>query len=372
MVTLKAFLFKTDSNASRLGVSSEKCSMSALKNDPEWDIRAMAEELDLPVVPDDDDDDDLGDAPPPPQIPAQRHRESDHNRWFVPPEDSYHYRLDAIPWAKNGYAGLYAQYFPWVHVPDQLLRMAALRASGNSLAIYEADGDRNMVSVNWTAAMIRDGIGVIMPLPIVPYDPNAMVRHSAIIQMAEENGRMMSTLTGPRDPKSQKIEYAEYCKQLKEYRAAFMMRALQVLTPTAHINVSTQIILTYMAREVRRVSTYLPHYDWNPDDFIPEMWEMDSFAQFMIREALDIGYARHVVGPARAWQTTHYGVQDCHSTTNVDMHYSVIFHGPPEAGKSFVVKDATVKSCIPDSVTTMLESSNRAFNTHDDVSGKHF
>lgn len=308
------------------GVSPDKCSMATLKADPQWDLREIEALM--------GNGDEGG------------HRVADHNRWFLPPQDSYHYLMGTVPWAKRGAAGLFQQYFPWVKVPDQLLRLAAIRGASSTLAIYDGGDNRNILSNDWTRAMIRDGVGVITPLPVIPYDACANVRHSAIVQMASENGRLAETIKGPRDPLAQLPEYRVYCDELKEFREACMMRALQVMTPTAHINEPFKVILTWMGREVRRVGTFLPHYDMDPSNSVPEMLELDSFANFMIREALDVKHFRHIVSPIRHWQMSHYGAQDCHSTTKVDMHYSAIYHGPSQSSKSYTLKDSTVRKNV--------------------------
>ena len=99
------------------------------------------------------------------------------------------------------------------------------------------------------------------------------------------------------------------------------------------------------------------------------MFDITSFGQYMLKNAIDIKVNRHIVCEAKHWQMTHFGAMDCHSMIGVDMHYSAIYHGISQTGKSFMVKDATVKVMIPDTVSTVLESSRRAHNTHDDYVG---
>lgn len=48
------------------------------------------------------------------------------------------------------------------------------------------------------------------------------------------------------------------------------------------------------------------------------------------------------------------------------VHYSSIYRGISQAGKSFVTMSATIETSVPGTVLHMLESSNRSFNTHDD------
>jgi hypothetical protein len=141
------------------------------------------------------------------------------------------------------------------------------------------------------------------------------------------------------------------------------------MTTTGHIYPSLKTILGWVSQNVKRAGTYLHHLTWNPRLVAPEMQDMTSFAQYMLKQAIDVKVNRHIVCEARHWQMTHYGAQDCHSMIGVDMHYNAIYHGLSQTGKSFMVKDATVKVMIPETVSTILESSRRAYNTHDDYVG---
>lgn len=124
----------------------------------------------------------------------------------------------------------------------------------------------------------------------------------------------------------------------------------------------------------------------DPEDTHPEVLEMDAFAHYMIREATYIRNQLFVVGPSRQWQMAHYGSKDAYSMTNLKVkekgeaclsspfsspfrgkvHYAQIARGMSQAGKSWVSMCATIDTSVPGTVQTMLESSNRAFNTHDD------
>lgn len=90
----------------------------------------------------------------------------------------------------------------------------------------------------------------------------------------------------------------------------------------------------------------------------------------MLREALDVRWHRHIVSQIRHWQIVHHGAMDCYRTgDDVDIHISGIFHGMSQTGKSFLVKDATVKTCIPNTVVTQLQSSDKSTFVHHDITG---
>lgn len=323
------------------GVPAERCSIGFFRGDPNWEFNEAERLAGGQVNPD----------------------------WYFPPRDSWWMLQEGWVWARRGYAGLSSQYFPWTKIPEPLLKLTALRTESNALTAYEGNSANNVLACNYTEAMIAQGIGILTPLPIVPYDPHAMNRHNAIFQVASENSRVMQQIKGPRDPENQREAYAAYCREMEEHRNACMMRMQHVLVPTSHIPPSMKHVLTWMSQNVRKVSTHLPMITMDPYNATPETLEMDPFAHFMLREALDIRYARHVAVEVRHWQMTHWGAMDCYSSANLPLHYSVIYHGPSQTGKSFMVKDATINTCIENTVSSLLESSNRSFNTHDDYMG---
>lgn len=94
--------------------------------------------------------------------------------------------------------------------------------------------------------------------------------------------------------------------------------------------------------------------------------EMDAFAHYMIRESNYLRNYLFVVGPSRQWQMAHYGSKDAYSMTGLKVHYASISRGMSQSGKSWVSMCATIDTSVPGTVQHMLESSNRAFNTHDD------
>jgi hypothetical protein len=267
-----------------------------------------------------------------------------NSKWYFPPERSYHYLQEGWCWYRRGWAGLYQQYFPWVEVPAELAKLMSVRTETTALTAFEGNTENNNgLSPEWTASMIAVGVGVIDVLPQVPYDRNAISKHNSIAHVASENSKLMETLKGPKNPKATPEAYLKYCREVDSHRKACLMRMQQVLVPSDHIYPSMNKILIFMAQSVKRASTFLPHLTWNPHVANPETYEMTSFAQHMLRQAIDIKYQRHIVCEARHWQMTHYGAQDCHAMTNVDMHYSAIYHGLSQSGKSFMVKDATVQ-----------------------------
>lgn len=76
-----------------------------------------------------------------------------------------------------------------------------------------------------------------------------------------------------------------------------------------------------------------------------------------------------LAGKADRWILVHHAAHDCHSTVNVKMHPSAIVHGPAEGGKSHLFDSALNKTAIPDTVTSILESSDKAWYVHDDTVG---
>ncbi len=287
-------------------------------------------------------------------------------RWYFPPQDTYHYLQEIWTWHRNGKAGLGNQYWPWINVPDSMLRLTAVRNESNALTLYEGATETNVLSRDYTELCLIPGRGVVVPLPDMPYDPHAMQRQSAIFQVATENRQVLANIVAPRDPESMPNEYRAFCDAMHEMRGACLMRMQQILVPTAHVAPSFKLLLTFMAQKVRKVGTFLPHYTMDPSVACPVVRPMDCFCQYMIREALYVRYFRFIVAEIRHWQITHHGSMDAYSLFGVDMHYSAIYYGLSQGGKSFFAKDATVKTTVEGTVSQMLESSNRAFNTHDD------
>ena len=287
-------------------------------------------------------------------------------RWFFPPDDTYHYLQEIWTWHRNSKAGLKYQYWPWINVPDSMLRLTAVRNESNALTLYEGAGETNVLAREYTDLCLIPGRGVVTPLPDMPYDPHAMQRLSAIFQVATENRQVLAGIVAPRDPEANPLDYRAYCDAMSEMRGACLMRMQQILVPTAHVAPSFKLILTFMAQKVRKVGTFLPHYTMDPTLACPIVLPMDCFCQYMIREALYVRYFRFVAAEIRHWQITHHGSKDAYSLFGVDMHYSAIYYGLSQGGKSFFAKDATVKTTVEGTVSQMLESSNRAFNTHDD------
>jgi hypothetical protein len=150
-----------------------------------------------------------------------------NSKWYFPPLRSYHYPQEGWTWARRGFAGLHAQYFPWVRVPEALARIASVRTESSALTLYEGDNDNNVLSRNWTRAMVVEGQGIRRVLPHVPYDPNALEKHNAIFQVATENRKILETLKGPADPKANPAEYAVFCKEMEMHRKACFMRLQQ-------------------------------------------------------------------------------------------------------------------------------------------------
>jgi hypothetical protein len=72
---------------------------------------------------------------------------------------------------------------------------------------------------------------------------------------------------------------------------------------------------------------------------------------------------------ADRWILAHHAAHDCHSSIDVKMHPSAIVHGPPEGGKSHLFNSALDNTAIPDTVTPVLESSEKAYYVHDDTMG---
>lgn len=287
-------------------------------------------------------------------------------RWYFPPQDTYHYTLEAWTYNRPGKAGLKNQYWPWITVPESMLRLTAVRTENNALTLYEGQTVTNVLGATYTEMCMIPGRGVVMPLPDMPYDPHAMQRQSAIFQVASENRLVLSTIVAPRDPETMHDAYRKYCDQMTEMRAACLMRMQQILVPTAHLAPAFKLILMFMAQKVKKVGTYLPHYTMNPTDPCPAVMPLDLFSQYIIREALYVKNFRFIAAEIRHWQIVHHGLKDAYSLFGVDMHIGLIYFGLSQGGKSFFAKDGSVKTTVEGTVSQMLESSNRAFNTHDD------
>lgn len=292
-------------------------------------------------------------------------------RWYFPPEATWNYPSESWTWARNAKAGLHRQYFPWIDVPAALRRLTATRENkSNALSLFEGNTDTNVLSREYTQYCMVEGLGVITPLPELSYDPNAILRQSAIFQVASQNQRVLSEIVAPREPEKNPETYARYCKEMREMREACMMRMQQIMVPTAAVAPAFKLMFGFMAKEVRKVGTYLPHYTMDPLIPTPDVLELDSFSNYMIREAMYVRNHRMIVAQVRHWQISHHGSKDAYSLFGIDIHYCSIYYGMSQGGKSYFAKDATVNTTVEGTVTQMLESSNRSFNTHDDFTGE--
>lgn len=285
-----------------------------------------------------------------------------------PPNESYLWTRQGWVWNRNGYAGLCRQYMPWVEVPDALLQITAIRNEQNALTVYDQNAHDDDIAPDFTRQMIMNGVGMKVPLPIMLYDPNAMRKHNAVFVVARENKQLMGKLMCPEDPAGNPQAYSEYCGTLYRYRAACLARVRHILKPDAHISAPMQKIMEYMGTKVTKVGWQLSMFSMDPEDEDPVLLEMDPFAHYMAKEAIEVKHLRHVAAPVRHWQMTRYGAQDCHSMTG-DMHWCAIYHGLSQASKSFTTKDATLKTCIPGTVEPLLESSTRSWNVNEDYVG---
>lgn len=288
--------------------------------------------------------------------------------YCFPSHQSYQWTRQGWVWNRNGYAGLCRQYMPWVEVPDALLQITALRNEENALTVYRQDVGEDDIAPEFTRQMMMNGIGMKVPLPIMVYDPNAMRKHNAIFVVARENKQLMGKLMCPEDPVGAPEAYSEFCGMLQRYRMACLSRMRHILKPDAHISPPMRAIMEYMGTKVTKVGWQLSMFSMDPEDENPVLLEMDPFAHYMAKEAIEVKHMRHVAAPVRHWQMTRYGAQDCHSMTN-DMHYCAIYHGLSQSSKSFTTKDATLKVCIPGTVEPLLESSTRSWNVNEDYVG---
>jgi len=250
------------------GVPESQASMSVFKGGPDWIERRENDLLSNTYV----------------------------ERWYFEPERSYHYLVAGFVWARYGHAGLESQYFPWFNVPKPLLKSTVMRTPSNALVRYEKSNGACLMAPDYADAMIIPELGRPEVLPNKFYDSNVISRRSAIRQVTMENSKMMATLCAPSDPMNEPKPYDLYCRTLREYREACLTHMRNVLKPSAHVYPSMNIILTWMANEMRRVSVPLPHYTLDPYDVHPATWPLDGFANHMIRT----GWAHYDVphGPA--------------------------------------------------------------------------
>jgi hypothetical protein len=286
--------------------------------------------------------------------------------WKFPPHDTYHYPIEAWVWARAGVAGLSRQLWPWVVVPERLAKVSRMDAPGQLVA-YKHNLEVDLIGRDYAEARMRPDIGELTILPLIPYDPNKMLRQNTIWQMAVKHQKVLSDIVAPRDPENMPDEYSKYCFEINEMRETFFRLAQQAVTPNgAGLPSSVKLITSFMMQEVEKVSSYLPMLTMDPLVDNPQVLELDPFANYMIREAAYLRNYLFVVGPARQWQMAHYGSKDAYSMTNLKVHYASIARGISQAGKSWISMSATIETSVPGTVQHMLESSNRSFNTHDD------
>ena len=291
------------------------------------------------------------------------------DRWYFTPDRSYHFLMAGFVWARLGSAGLEGQYFPWFDVPTPLLKTTMVRSASNALVRYEDANGANKLAPEYAEAMIIPDLGRPEVLPSKFYDPNVISRRSGIRQVTLDNARMMATLCAPNDPMKHQKAYDTYCTELAEYREACLTHMRNVLKPSNHIYPSMNAILTWMAIEMRCVSVPLPYYTADPYDVAPATWPLDGFANYMIRMGLALKNDLFLAGRADRWILVHHAAHDCHASIDVKMHPSAIVHGPAEGGKSHLFDSALNKTAIPDTVTSILESSEKAWYVHDDSMG---
>jgi hypothetical protein len=291
------------------------------------------------------------------------------DRWYFAPRRSYHMLMAGFVWCRLGSAGLDSQYFPWFDIPAPLLRTTMTRSASNALVRYDAGSGANQLAPAYANSMIIADMGRPEVLPTKFYDPNVISRRSGIRMVTMDNARMMSTLCAPADPAKDLKAYEMYCITLEEYRHACLTNMMNVLKPSNHIYPSMNAILTWMATEMRCVSVPLPHYTNDPYDMNPETWPLDGFACYMIRTGLSLKNDFFLAGRADRWILVNHSAHDCHCSVDVKMHPSAIVHGPAEGGKSHMFESALTKACIPDTVTSILESSEKAWYVHEDSMG---
>jgi hypothetical protein len=324
------------------GVPSRQASMDALRGGPGW-LESLADEALKNGV--------------------------GVERWYFDPERSYHYLMAGFVWARLGSAGLESQYFPWFKIPAPLLKSTMARSASNALVRYEADSGANKLAPAYASAMIIPDLGRPEVLPTKFYDPNVISRRNGIRQVCLDNIRMMNTLTAPADPIREPRAYELYCDMMAEYREACLTNMVNVLKPSNHIYPSMNAILTWMASEMRLVSVPLAHFTVDPYDTAPVTWPLDQFANYMIRMGLSLKNDLFLAARADRWILVHHAHNDCHATMEVKMHPSALVHGPSEGGKSHLFDSALSNSAIPDTVVSILESSDKAYYVHEDSLG---
>jgi len=333
------------------------------------------------------------------------------DRWYFDPHRSWHYLLEGWTWARNGCAGLERQYFPWVKVPKELRYFMTPRNPGNALVLWQGHDEGSVLSPEFTSTMIVEGVGRPAVLPTLFFDPNQILRKSAIVQVAREHAQLLATIRGPSDPKTWAMgkddgvlalegaqvadvdgdenaesdenalakkkqppvvvnEYTAYCKQMQQYREACCMRMQLVLKPDeTRIYPSMNVILNWMGTDMKKVGVPLELYTIDPHDPEPATYPLDPFACYMARLGQQVKHFRLISDRIDRWIIVHFGAQDCHSTSKVDIHVSAIFHGLSQAGKSFLVKDALEGSCIEGTVTSILAESDKTWFVHHDNVG---
>ena len=180
---------------------------------------------------------------------------------------------------------------------------------------------------------------------------------------------MMATLCAPADPTRDTKAYALYCSMLREHREACLIQMINVLKPSNHIYQSMNAILTWMATDLRQAGIPLQHVTTDPMDVAPRTWPLDGFANYMIRMGLALKNDLFLASHGGRWILAHHAAHDCHATVKVGMHPSALVHGPPEGGKSHLFNSALTDVAIPDTVTSLLETSDKAWYVHDDSVG---
>ncbi len=251
--------------------------------------------------------------------------------WTFPPQSTYHYDMNTWRWQRRGYAGLKQQYFPWVEIPDVMLQISSARTESNALTIYGED-DYNLAP-EYTARAIVAGMGLLSPMPIIPYDPNSFQRHNQLMTTGRDNRKLMQAIVAPQNPQDNPLEYAAHCALMKEFRRACLGNVQTALVPTAHIPAPFKAIVTFMAREVRKVTTPLIMASMDVNKPAPTVQEMDAFANYIARDGLIVKHYRHIAQEVKHWIMCKYGSWDAYTTTGVSLHYGAIFRGISQTGK---------------------------------------
>lgn len=289
--------------------------------------------------------------------------------WRFPPYDTYYYPVDTWFWYRPNRAGISQQYFPWIEIPDALREAQFYSTTSN--------GDYLCIADEFERGTTLGGLGLvpIVPITTIDWDPFDHKKNNPINDFRMTHAIIFDAIraTKPKKPRGRNAsnpalmarwaeEYDRYTAEIWKMRRACLLTASQLFIPNDHVTREFRACLEFIHSlpNNKRMGSYVPTLIEN----------MDTLGCYLVRIGYIVKHDRTIMQEIRHWILVKYGSWCTYRWYETSMHVNIMFHGLSQSGKSYFNVDALDKTSIPDTITSMLETSNRAFNTHDDVLDK--